>query len=159
MSYVAVLRLLIFNLLLISGGSVAFSQTATDSVKATVDGLFTAMLQSDSAGIMNSFAPDAVLQTIVDKEGKVTVQTEKAVAFATAVKGFPKEACDERIVYDVVRVDGDLAIAWTPYRFYYKKEFHHCGVNSFQLVRLDGRWKIQYIIDTRRKTGCAAIHP
>lgn len=155
----ALLRLLIFSLLLISGGSVAFSQTATDSVKATVDGLFAAMLQSDSAGIINSFAPDAVLQTIVDKEGKATVQTEKALAFATAVKGFPKEACDERIVYDVVRVDGDLAIAWTPYRFYYKKEFHHCGVNSFQLVRLNGRWKIQYIIDTRRKTGCEATHP
>lgn len=152
-------RLLIFNLLMTVGFGASYGQTATDSVKATIDGLFTAMLQSDSAGVMNSFAPDAVLQTLVEKQGSVSVQTEKAAAFATAVKGFPKEACDERIVYDVVRIDGNLAIAWTPYRFYYKKEFHHCGVNSFQLVRLNGRWKIQYIIDTRRKTGCEAIHP
>ncbi|GGH56748.1 hypothetical protein HNQ91_000069 [Filimonas zeae] len=159
MSATVYFRLLIFNLLLIVGVGAGYGQTATDSVKATIDGLFTAMLQSDSAGVMNSFAPEAVLQTIVEKQGNVRVQTEKAEDFARAVKGFAKEACDERIVYDVVRIDGDLAIAWTPYRFYYKKEFHHCGVNSFQLVRLNGRWKIQYIIDTRRKTGCEAIHP
>lgn len=159
MSATVYFRLLIFNLLLIVGVGAGYGQTATDSVKATIDGLFTAMLQSDSAGVMNSFAPEAVLQTIVEKQGNVRVQTEKAEDFARAVKGFAKEACDERIVYDVVRIDGDLAIAWTPYRFYYKKEFYHCGVNSFQLVRLNGRWKIQYIIDTRRKTGCEAIHP
>jgi hypothetical protein len=152
-------KITLFAIMMLTYAAAGYSQTAADSVKATIDGLFTAMLQSDSVGIISSFAPDAVLQTIVDKQGKVTVQTEKAAAFASAVKNFPKEACDERIVYDVVRVDDNLAIAWTPYRFYYKKEFHHCGVNSFQLVRLDGRWKIQYIIDTRRKTGCEVTHP
>jgi hypothetical protein len=27
-------------------------------------------------------------------------------------------------------------------------------VNSFQLIKLDGKWKISYIIDTRKKEGC-----
>lgn len=133
-----------------------YCQTATDSVKATIDGLFTAMRQSDSAGVVNSFAPQAVLQTIVDKPEGTSVRSEQVAEFAAAVGRFAKDACDERIVYDVIKIDGNLAVVWTPYRFYYKKEFHHCGVNSFQLVRLNGHWKIQYIIDTRRKTGCAA---
>ncbi|HNA01067.1 MAG TPA: hypothetical protein PLN49_09415, partial [Ferruginibacter sp.] len=66
----------------------------------------------------------------------------------------PKDAADERITFDVVRVDGALAIAWTPYKFYFNGKFSHCGVNSFQLVRFNGEWKIQYLIDTRRKAGC-----
>jgi hypothetical protein len=61
---------------------------------------------------------------------------------------------DEQIIFDVVKVDGPLAIAWTPYKFYYKGQFSHCGVNSFQLVRINGEWKIHYIIDTRRRLGC-----
>ena len=38
--------------------------------------------------------------------------------------------------------------------FYYKGQFLHCGVDSWQLVRLNGVWKIQYLIDTRRKEPC-----
>ena len=28
------------------------------------------------------------------------------------------------------------------------------GVKKDQLVRINGRWKIQYLIDTRRRVGC-----
>jgi len=61
---------------------------------------------------------------------------------------------NERITFEIVKVDADLASVWTPYQFYYKDKFSHCGVNSFQLVRLQGIWKIQYLVDTRRKTDC-----
>jgi hypothetical protein len=47
-----------------------------------------------------------------------------------------------------------MAAAWTPYRFYRNGEFSHCGVNSFQLVKMAEGWKIVYIIDTRRKEPC-----
>jgi len=44
-----------------------------------------------------------------------------------------------------------LATAFTPYQFYYNGKQNHCGANAFTLVRIDGAWKIQSIIDTRRK--------
>lgn len=134
----------------------AHAQTTTDSVKAAVNNLFTAMKQADSVALMQCFAPGAVLQTIVkDKQsGAVSVRSEAISGFASSIGHLPKEAADERITFDVVKVDGDLAIAWTPYNFYFKQQFSHCGVNSFQLVRLADGWKIQYIIDTRRKGGC-----
>jgi hypothetical protein len=75
-------------------------------------------------------------------------------AFITAVTKPHKEIYDERITFDVVKTDGVLATAWTPYKFYVGEKFSHCGVNSFQLVKLDGNWKIQFIIDTRRKQPC-----
>ena len=61
---------------------------------------------------------------------------------------------DERIKVEMIKIEATLATVWTPYQFYYKGKFSHCGVNSFQLVRLNGQWKIQYIIDTRKKAGC-----
>ena len=53
-----------------------------------------------------------------------------------------------------IEIDADLATVWTPYQFYYQEKFSHCGVNTFTLVRQKGEWKINYIIDTRRKDNC-----
>ncbi|QHS59061.1 hypothetical protein [Chitinophaga agri] len=131
------------------------AQTTTDSVKTAVSNLFSAMLGSDSAALVSCFAPGGVLQTIIkDKQGVVSVKSEAISEFASHIGKLPKQAVDERITFDVVKIDGDLAIAWTPYKLYFKEQFMHCGVNSFQLVRMAEGWKIQYIIDTRRKTGC-----
>lgn len=131
------------------------SQTAVDSVKATIDKLFWAMKSSDAQLLKRCFADSAILQTIAkDKTGNSVVKNEVVADFAKMIGTMPKEAADERITYDIVKVDGPLAIAWTPYKFYYNGQFSHCGVNSFQLVRFNGVWKIQYLIDTRRTQGC-----
>ncbi|WP_462254940.1 nuclear transport factor 2 family protein [Ferruginibacter sp.] len=131
------------------------AQTAEDSVKAAVNKLFDAMIKSDAVLLKSAFADSAVLQTISrNKEGKIFIQNETVDAFATSISKLAKGDADERIVFDVVKIDGPLAIVWTPYKFYYKGVFSHCGVNSFQLVKLNGEWKIQYLIDTRRKKVC-----
>ena len=131
------------------------AQTAEDSVKAVVNSLFTAMKNADAEMMKSVMAADAVLQTVSkNKEGQVVVAGENMADFISSVSKLPKGAADERITFDVVKIDGALALAWTPYQFYYNGKFSHCGVNSFQLVRFTDGWKIQYIIDTRRKGGC-----
>lgn len=133
----------------------ASAQTAADSVKQVVNQLFTAMKTSDAQLLQQCFADSAVLQTIaVNKEGKTIVRNESVAAFAASISKVPAGALDERIEFDMVKTDASLAIAWTPYQFYLNGNFSHCGVNSFQLVRFNGQWKIQYLIDTRRRTGC-----
>lgn len=126
-----------------------------DSVKATVNKLFDGMKASDLGVIKEVFADSAILQTIGrNKEGQTIIRTDAVSAFADQISKLPKGAADERISFETVRIDGPLAIVWTPYKFYYNGNFSHCGVNSFQLVRIDGKWKIQYLIDTRRRQGC-----
>ncbi|HRI25949.1 MAG TPA: nuclear transport factor 2 family protein [Ferruginibacter sp.] len=133
----------------------ASAQTAEDSVKATVNDLFTAMKNADAVLLKSVFADSAILQTITrTKEGKTQVKTDEVSGFVDQISKLPKDAADERITFDVVRVDGALAIVWTPYKFYFNGKFSHCGANSFQLVRFNGSWKIQYLIDTRRRAGC-----
>ena len=130
------------------------AQSTEDSVKATINQLFTAMKNADSSLLMNAFADSAVLQTIGNRAGKVIIRNEKVSSFAQQIKTLPKGAADERITFQTILIDGPLALVWTPYQFYYQEKFSHCGVNSFHLVRIDGKWKIQYLIDTRRREPC-----
>lgn len=131
------------------------AQTAEDSVKAVVKQLFDGMKNSDAAMIGAAFADSAILQSIGrDKEGKMVIENDKVEEFAKVISGLKKGAADEQIVFESIKIDGPLAIVWAPYKFYFNGQFSHCGVDSFQLVFINGQWKIQYLIDTRRKQPC-----
>ena len=148
-------RILILLTAIIWISNITRAQSAEDSVKAVVNQLFAAMKGANAAMLKEAFADSAVLQTIRRKQdGTFFVQNEKVGDFVEQIGKAKKDSLDERITFEIVKVDGPLAIAWTPYKFYYAGNFSHCGVNSFQLVRINGRWKIQFLIDTRRRQGC-----
>lgn len=126
-----------------------------DPIKMAVNKLFEGMKEGNGEKVKAAFADSAIMQTIVkDKEGKIHIRNQQVAAFADFVSKQKAGVADERIEFTTIQIDGPLAIVWTPYKFYYNGKFSHCGVNSFQLVQLNGEWKIQYLIDTRRKDGC-----
>ncbi|MDI9365772.1 MAG: nuclear transport factor 2 family protein [Flavobacterium sp.] len=142
-------------LLLASAALSTQAQTEEAAVKATVNQLFTAMKTSNQALLTSCFADSALLQTIAtDKQGKTVVQHAPIADFAKQIAQLPIGAADERITFGNIQIDGALANVWAPYQFYYNGNFSHCGVNNFVLVKQNNVWKIQYIIDTRRKDGC-----
>jgi len=148
-------RILILLTATIFISTITKAQSAEDSVKAVVNQLFAAMKGANAAMLKETFADSAVLQTIRRKQdGTFFVQDEKVSDFVEQIGKAKKDSLDERITFETVKIDGPLAIAWTPYKFYYAGNFSHCGVNSFQLVRINGRWKIQFLIDTRRRQNC-----
>jgi hypothetical protein len=131
------------------------AQTTEDSVKAVVKQTFDGMKNSDAQMILSAFADSAILQTVGrNKEGETVIENHTAKEFANLIGGLKKGAADEQIVFESIKIDGPLAMVWAPYKFYYEGKFSHCGVDSFQLVFIDGHWKIQYVIDTRRKQPC-----
>lgn len=125
-----------------------------DSVKAAVNKLFVGMALADSSAILNSFTPGAVLESVVEKDGQTSVRKEQVAEFAHSIGSLQKSDADEQIKFNTIKIDGPLALVWTPYNFFYKGKFSHCGVDCFVLVRINNEWKIQYLTDTRRKTGC-----
>ncbi|MEF9479421.1 hypothetical protein OWR28_18220 [Chryseobacterium sp. 1B4] len=112
------------------------------------------MKNADPELVKSAFTENAVLQTIT-KDG--TVKSDSVQDFIASVSKFPKGDLDERIIIEAVHTDGNLASVFTPYSFYLKGKLSHCGANSFQLVKQNNEWKIQYIIDTRRKDNCKEI--
>ncbi|CAD7798750.1 hypothetical protein CHRY9390_00381 [Chryseobacterium aquaeductus] len=116
----------------------------------TVEKLFLAMKNADSVMMKSLFTHDAILQSVT-KDGKI--KTENIENFISSISKLSKNDADEKIKVEAVHIDGNLASIFTPYEFYYKGKFSHCGANSFQLIKQNEAWKIQYLIDTRR-TNC-----
>ncbi|WP_375436532.1 nuclear transport factor 2 family protein [uncultured Hymenobacter sp.] len=135
----------------------ATAQTApveTEAVKQTIQTFFEGMRQGDSTLVRSTFAPGAVFHTITNRNGTTQLVPENPSNFVKAVGKPHKEVWDERITFDKILIDANLASVWTPYEFYLGKTFSHCGYNSFQLVKLASGWKIAHVIDTRRKEKC-----
>jgi hypothetical protein len=131
------------------------AQTAEDSVKMTINNFFEGMKNADTSLIKAALTEGVIFQTIArNKEGNLTVRNENVADFLKFISTQEKGRADERINFDMIKIDGALASVWTPYKFYLKDQFSHCGANSFQLVKTNGNWRINYIIDTRRKQGC-----
>jgi sporulation-control protein spo0M len=147
-------KLLVFSLSILV--TLANAQQSDETqIKNTINTFFTGMRSADSMLLKNTLAPAALLQTIVvDNQGKTAVKNADINKFILTIGTPHKEIYDERIEFGSIKTDGMLASVWTPYKFYVGEKFSYCGVNSFQLVKLHGEWKIQYIIDTRKKNGC-----
>jgi hypothetical protein len=142
-------------LTVIACGMSAQAQTAEDSVKAVIEKLFTAMRNADPKSLRECFSDSVVFQTIgrTEKAGAI-VRNEELQGFLDFISKETPGDADEMIRFESVKTDGPLATAWTPYQFYYKGKFSHCGVNHFVLIRFAAGWKVQYLIDTRRREGC-----
>ncbi|MBO6524933.1 MAG: nuclear transport factor 2 family protein [Balneolaceae bacterium] len=131
------------------------AQVPEREVQAIIETLFDGMRAGDSAMVASAFTRDAVMQTVAQNQsGEVVVRKGDLNQFLTAVGTPHEQIWDEKIGGYEIKIDGELATAWTPYQFYLGDNFSHCGVNSFQLAKLGGEWKIIYIVDTRRRTNC-----
>ena len=133
--------------LLISSFSFAQNTSEKEIIKP-IENLFQAMKSADSLGVKNAFSNSAIMQTFGKNQ---EIRTDKVDDFAKQVGASQAGDLDERFSISKILVDGNMASVWVPYQFYYKGNFSHCGVNSFQLAKINNEWKIQYIIDTRRK--------
>ena len=128
--------------------------SVNEEIKKTIQTLFDGMRKGDSAMVSSTFSKGIVLQTVAELKGKVEVRPGDPAAFLRSVGTTHKDVYDERITFDRIEVDGDLANVWTSYKFYIGDKFSHCGVNSITLVKEEGSWKVLHVIDTRRKERC-----
>jgi hypothetical protein len=145
--------LLLSFLLLLSIKTFA-QQADQDAVKQTINTMFDAMRKGDSTLLQSTFAKGIAFQGVANKKDGTTLVTENPDDFIKAVGTPHKGVWDERVTFKDIKIDGDLASVWAPYKFYLDSQFSHCGVDVFQLMRTKTGWKIIYIVDTRRKDNC-----
>lgn len=147
----------LFTLLLIVGFNSTKAQSANASidsekeVKQVINNMFQAMKQADTVLLKSCFADKVIFQTILNKPEGAVVGNQTVNDFIQSIGKQTANALDERIEFGAIQIEPLMATVWTPYSFYYKGNYSHKGVNSFQLVKFKEGWKIQYIIDTRYK--------
>ncbi|MEO7444520.1 MAG: nuclear transport factor 2 family protein [Ferruginibacter sp.] len=139
-------------------GLACFNSLAQDSLhdalKESVLSLSTAMKNADTGFINKLFTRDALISSVNKSRGEVSVTHETIPEFSKAIIESPKGSLDERIMIGQILIDGDLAVVWATYKFYFNNIYSHCGVDVIHLVRLAGTWKIISVTDTRRVKNC-----
>lgn len=128
-------------------------------VEQVIKTFFEGFHKGDTLLMKQTMADQLVFQTAYkNKEQKDILKQDDVAGFIKAIgSGRPvKEKWEERIKSYTIKVDGNMANAWTEYEFWLDGTFSHCGVNSFQLFHDNGAWKIIYLIDTRRRSSCEA---
>lgn len=132
----------------------ATAQSAKDSVVATVNEFFRAMSAKDSAGSAAVMHPDGVMFASSQRGDSIALRRS---TFASYLGSIPTMKADllERMWEPTVLVHKQLATVWTAYDFHTDRKFSHCGVDVFNLVRYQGRWRIVSVAYTVEPTGCA----
>lgn len=151
-----IMKKLLFLLVFSGFTGTTFAQSEDEkAVKAVVVQLFDGMQKHDSMMIRACFHPSARMQSIGTnrKSGVMEVNTENTIdGFVKSIGSIPATTqIEERVLSYEIRIDGQMATAWTPYEFYVNGKKSHCGVDAFQFYKSDTGWKILTIADTRRK--------
>lgn len=121
-------------------------------VKKSITTFFEGMHTSDTLKIKSVCSDTMLLQSVSEGKNGTKLVTEKVSEFYKSIAEIPAGMkIEERLLDYKIQIDGAMAHAWTPYEFYINGKLSHKGVNSFQLFKDNGIWKIIYIVDTRRK--------
>ncbi|MBX2891097.1 MAG: nuclear transport factor 2 family protein [Saprospiraceae bacterium] len=130
------------------------AQKEDKAIKAVINNFFAGMEKGDTVLLKSACTDTPVFQTFMaSKDGQMQVYTEDFDEFVRFIGTPTKDKYKEEITFEAIHAEKSLASVWTPYKFYVNGKVSHCGTNSFQLVKTTDGWKIQYIIDTRRR-GC-----
>ena len=145
----------IFFITLLSA-AFAFGQAADDkkAAIAVVNQLFTAMGAADPAGILALHTPTSDLAAVQKgRDGKSRYSSINGEKFSQLFTDKTKVMKEE--MYDPkVEVHGDWAMVWGRYVFWVDDKLSHCGINQFNLVRIDGVWKIANGASTIDRDDC-----
>ncbi len=148
-------KIFILSLLLLTT-NISFAQSEDEkAIQSVVTQLFEGIEKHDSTLLRNTLHPSARIQRmgVNSKTGLNFINTENNI------DNFIKEICQNSINVAFkeipksfeIKIDNQLATAWTPYEFYRNEKSSHCGVDSFQFFKTDKGWKILSLIYTIHK--------
>ncbi len=136
----------------------AYSQTTSseNTPQKLVEDFFSAFHEQDTIKLKEFAKGNVRLQSVsIDAEGNSKLVTEDYSKFLKGIASIPADATFQEKIHEFrIEENGPLATVTTPYSFYYNGNFSHCGVNTFQLAKFKGEWKIVYLVDSRMKEGC-----
>lgn len=151
------MRNLILALLLLTAAPAAAQHTEeadSRAVLATVDQLFGALASKDRAALLGAVVPEGrATWAGTNEAGRPEVVSVDWTTFADRLARMT-ESLSERLIEPHVHVEGDIAMIWSRYEFERNGAFSHCGIDHFDLVRIEGRWRVLNLTWTRQTEGC-----
>ncbi len=124
-----------------------------DAVLSVVQQFFDVLESRDVEAGALLVAPEGRFFSTREKDGEPVVRVSGRDDFLASLAS-GEEALLERMWDPEVRVRGPIATVWTLYDFHREREFSHCGVDAFSLVRTEAGWQIVSCVYTVEPSGC-----
>lgn len=112
-----------------------------------------ALSAADTAELSRSLAPGAMVLSVREGESGPILRAVTREDFLTSLGGEDQELL-ERMWDPEVKVDGDVAMVWTPYDFFLNGEFSHCGTDAFTFLKGPEGWQVAAITYNVVREGC-----
>jgi hypothetical protein len=142
-------------LLLFALFSSCSKELSTDekAVIEVVEQFFQGLSAKDSTALRGAMLPHGTISSVREIDGRRVVRYQEYEQF---FENIAMEENDflERMWEPMVLINGDVAMLWTPYDFYFNGSFSHCGIDAFNLLKTDAGWKIAGTVYSVVKTGC-----
>jgi hypothetical protein len=142
-------------LLLAARSTQAASDPQHDAVLATVQTLLDGWREADASRLETALHPDFREVTLHLIDGQWDFAAVDRARLISLMSKIDKGSWDDRLVDPIVHVDGPIAVVWSRYEFTVRyvedgvaHAPKHCGIETFQLYRVEADWKIVNFADT-----------
>jgi hypothetical protein len=122
-------------------------------VLTAIEEFFDALAKRDRDALLATVVAEGSITAHGMRDGRARARTQSWQEWAEGIaKG--KERLDEQVHDPDVRVRGSLASVWSQYSFHVDGRFSHCGIDNFDLAKVDGRWRIVSLSFTVETENC-----
>lgn len=134
---------------------VAAADAEDAAILAQVERFFGGMRAQDAAALNAVVLDDATLTSQAVRPDGVRLRRTPAKGWIEGVSG--QVGLDERMWDPVVMRRGPIAMVWAPYEFRVNGKSTHCGIDVFDMVKVEGTWKIAHLMWTQEPGACAEL--
>ena len=152
-------RLLVVALVLTSRTQRARAQAVdaeSKTVIAVADSLLAALSSGDRATLGRLTLDSSVVGGAGVRDGveRLSLRTWGLYTASPSSATFTERGFDA-----TARVQDRVAVVWMPYDLYRGDTWSHCGVDTFTLMKSEGRWRVAALIYTIEQPPACRKHP
>ncbi|MGA0605058.1 nuclear transport factor 2 family protein [Phenylobacterium sp. VNQ135] len=126
------------------------------AILAVIQGFFHGLGSQNGTAMETALLPDAMLTAQrVGPDGEVKLSRRPGGVFIDSVEG--QSGLDEKMWDPVVMRRGPIAVVWAPYEFQLQGKTTHCGIDVFDMVKVEGTWKIAHLMWTQEPDACGEL--
>ena len=123
---------------------------------AVADSVLMALSSGDNAALLRLTLDSAVVGGVGLRNGMERMSLSSWHPYTTRTVPSP---FTERGFDASARVQDRVAQVWFPYDLYIGDRWSHCGVDTFTLMKTDGRWRVAALIYTIEQPPACRRHP
>lgn len=143
----------LMGLCLFAAEARAQNSAEEQAVLQTIQRFFNAMADRDAEAALEVMIPEGRFFSLREENGETAVRTFTNQEFAQGLETQEQDLL-ERFWEPAVRLRGGIATVWAPYDFFLDGEFHHCGIDAFDLLNDGTGWRITGGVYTVETSGC-----